>query len=96
MMIMKLREDFEKLSYRELLKKKNEINSFITKFETDFNITKIYLNICPKLDAQFQFYLEEIGKFAPLLAKVCNEEYEWDDKDIRYYFKDMKKLISIK
>ena len=92
MMMMTPLEDLEKLSYRELLERKNEINSYITEFENDFDMKKLGWNIHPKPDVRYQVYLEELGRIAPLLAAAFNKEYEMPVKDMKEYYEDMKKL----
>lgn len=92
MMMMTPQEELEKLSYKELLERKNKIILFLTEFESDFDMDKLEWNVNPKPDVQYQVYLEELGRIAPLLAAAFNEEYESGEKDMKEYYEDMKKL----
>ncbi len=92
MMIMTPQEDLEKLTYKELLERKNEIISFITEFGTDFNMDKLEWNMNPKPDVQYQVCLEELGRIAYLLSAAFNEEYESSEKKMKNYYEDMKRI----
>ena len=92
MMIMTPQEELEKLTYKELLKKKNEIISFVTEFEIDFNMDKLEWNMNPKPDVQYQVCLEELGRIAPLMSAAFNDEYESTEKDMKDYYEDMARL----
>ena len=92
MMMMTPQEELEKLSYKELLERKNEIILFLTEFESDFDMDKLEWNVNPKPDVQYQVYLEELGRIAPLLSAAFNEEYESGENGMKDYYEDMKKL----
>ena len=86
-------EELEKLSYKELLERKNNMFSFITEFENDFEMEKFRWDIHPKPNIIYQVYLEELGRILPLLAETFRKEYVMSDKDMKDYYKDMKKKI---
>ena len=92
MMMMTPQEELEKLSYRELLERKNEIISYITEFENDFDMDKLGWNVHPKPDVRYQVYLEELGRIAPLLSAAFNKEYEWPPNNMKNYYEDMKRI----
>ncbi len=91
-MMMTPQEDLEKLSYRELLERKDEIISYITEFENDFEMDKLGWNIHPKPDVRYQFYLQELGRIAPLLSEAFNKEYERPIKNMKDYYESMKRI----
>lgn len=85
-------EALSKLSYKELLRKKNQIISYITAFENDFNIDKLAWDERPSPDVHYQYYLRYLGIIGPLLSKAFNREYESGEQHIEDYYADMRKI----
>lgn len=94
MVTMNRQKKFEELSYKELLEIRNEILSFITKFESDFNMDKLEWDMFPMPDVRYQVYLRELREVVELLAARFNKEYEWSEKGMKGYYEDMKKIKS--
>ena len=69
-------EQFNKASYLELLKTKNELISDISKFENDSDRKDPAWNVSPGPDVQYQWNLEVLGLVAPMLSEAFNREYE--------------------
>ena len=82
-------EQFKNASYQEILKVKNELVSDISKFEHDYDREDLDWNICPKPDVRYQWNLEALGLIASMLSKAFNREYEWGEKDMEDYGREM-------
>ena len=81
---------YEKASYFELLKLKNELIQNITEFENDFNQKNLEWGMNPSPDVHYQWNLEVLSKLSVMLCKAFNEEYEMGDKRTSDYYKEMK------
>ena len=81
---------YENSTYFELLKLKNELVQEITEFENDIEMKNPEWGINPSPDVHYQWNLEFLGKVASMLQEAFNEEYEWGEKSISDYYKDMK------
>lgn len=82
--------EYENASYLELRKLKNELVQNISEFETDYEQKNLGWGICPQPDVQYQWNLEVLGKVAQMLQEAFNKEYEWGEKTISDYYKEMK------
>ena len=82
--------EYENASYSELLKLKNELVQKIAEFESDFDMKDSGWAWKPSPDVHYQWNLEVLGKVASMLQEAFNEEYEWGEKSISDYYKDMK------
>ena len=85
-------EQFENASYQDILKVKNELISDISKFEHDYDREDPDWYVCPKPDVSYQWNLEVLGLIAPMLSKAFNREYEWGEKDMDEYGREMRKV----
>lgn len=83
---------YENASYLELLKLKNELVQCITEFEQDYDMEEPGWEEKPGPDVHYQWNLEVLGKVAPMLKEAFNREYEWGEKTISDYYKDMEKI----
>ena len=84
---------YENASYFELLKLKNELIQNITDFEKDFDMKDSGWECKPSPDVHYQWNLEVLGKVAQMLQEAFNKEYEWGEKTISDYYKEMKKNL---
>lgn len=87
-------DQYEKASYLDILKFKNELVESITKFEHDFDRKDPGWKFAPGPDVQYQWNLEALGFIASMLSKAFNKEYETGDKVIFDYGKDMKNFYK--
>lgn len=87
-------EQFENASYQEILKAKNELVSDISKFEHDYDREDPDWEVKPGPDVHYQWSLKVLDLIAPLLSKAFNREYEWGEKDMEDYWKDMRKFYE--
>ena len=85
-------EQFENASYQEILKVKNELISEITKFEHDYDREDPDWEAKPGPDVHYQWNLEALGLITPMLSKAFNREYEWGEKDITDYGREMREF----
>lgn len=82
--------DYENATYFELLKLKNDLIQRISDFEKDYDMKNLEWGIEPSPDVHYQWNLEVLGKLAPMLQKAFNKEYEWGEKNISDYYKEMR------
>jgi hypothetical protein len=87
-------EQYKNASYCDLLKFKNELILHITEFEHDYNRENPDWMAKPGPDVHYQWNLEVLGLIAPMLSEAFNREYEWGEKNIIDYGKDMKKFYE--
>ena len=87
-------DQYEKASYLDILKFKNELVESITKFEHDFDRKDPDWKFAPGPDVQYQWNLEALGFIASMLSKAFNKEYETGDKVIFDYGKDMRQFYD--
>ena len=83
-------EQFKNASYQEILKVKNELVSDITKFEHDYDMEDPDWEVKPGPDVHYQWSLKALGLIAPLLSNAFNREYEWGEKDMEEYGREMR------
>ena len=83
-------EQFKNASYQEILKVKNELISEITKFEHDYDREDPDWEAKPGPDVHYQWNLEALGLIAPMLSEAFNREYEWGEKDISDFGREMR------
>ena len=91
MIFMPTDEDLDKLTYFELLVEKNKIVDYLKHFEDDIEMKDPDWRYNPGPDVRYQEYLDYLGRLAPKLAKAFNAEYEWGEKNIDDYYKEMEK-----
>ena len=87
-------EQFKNASYQEILKVKNELVSDITRFEHDYNMEDPDWEVKPGPDVHYQWSLKALGLIAPLLSNAFNSEYEWGEKDMEDYGREMRKFYG--
>ena len=67
------RSEYEKLSYEELIKKRDELMEYIKKFE-EGRISKDDYNIHPSPDVIYQMNHEYLAEIAPLIAEKYRDK----------------------
>ena len=82
--------EYENATYMELLKLKNELVHCIEDFEKDYDQEEPRWNMNPSPDVGYQWNLEVLGKVSILLKEAFNKEYEWGEKSITDYYKEMR------
>ena len=87
-------EQYKNAPYLELLKIKNELISYISEFEHDYYKKKLDWKVCPSPDVHYQWNLEVLGLIAPMLSEAFFNEYEWLEKSLSDYRKDMRKFYT--
>ena len=87
-------DKFEDASYLEILKFKDELISYISDFEHDFDKEEWSWESSPGPDVGYQLNLELLGLIAPLLKEAFNREYEMGDKNMDDYLNDMREFYG--
>lgn len=76
-----LKDQYEKMTYEELLVEKKQLIEYIDAFESD-EIDRAEWDICPSPDVRYQMNLEYLGVLAPLIAeKYRTRSDDWFDDD---------------
>ncbi len=83
-------EEYAHAGYQELLKLKNDLVQHIVDFESDYDMKDPGWNMDPSPDVHYQWNLAALSKVADMLQKAFNEEYEWGEKTITDFYRDMK------
>ena len=87
-------EKYKNASYLDILKFKNELILAISEFEHDYDRKDSGWDYNPSPDVHYQWNLEALGLIAPMLSKAFNREYEWGEKNICDYGKDMREFYE--
>ena len=87
-------EQYKNKPYQDILQFKNKLISQINEFEHDFDRKNPGWMAKPGPDVHYQWNLEVLGLIAPMLSEAFNSEYEWGEKNIIDYGKDMKKFYE--
>ena len=72
-------EELKDKSYKELLKKREELLEGIYAFENGKIDEKEFM-IIPSPDVKYQMHLEYLGELCKLIAEKYREEYVWNKK----------------
>ena len=76
-----LKSEYEKMSYEELLEKREDLLAYIKRFEAG-EIDDDEWHICPSPDVRYQMNLEYLGVLASIIAKKYRmRTVDWFDDD---------------
>lgn len=87
-------EEYKNASYIELLKLKNELVQNISDFEHDYDMKSPNWRYMPSPDVHYQWDLEVLSALTNMLKEAFNREYEFGEKSMSDYYKDVKKIES--
>ena len=87
-------EQFKNASYQEILKVKNKLITEITKFEHDYDREDPDWEAKPGPDVRYQWNLDALGLITPMLSEAFNREYEWGEKGMNEYGREMREFYG--